>query len=56
VREEMVFVIKEEDADKVIRALNLKRGIREVEKEIAGLMEKKRRLEEEYAKLGVSIE
>ena len=52
----MVVVIKEEDAGKIMRALNLKRRMREIENEIARLMREKRELEEEYAKLGVKVE
>jgi len=52
----MVMVIKEEDAGKIIRALNLKRRIRQLEKQIAGLRREKAKIEEEYAKLGINIE
>ena len=52
----MVVVIKEEDAGKIIRALNLKRRIAKIEREIARLSAEKAKLETEYAKLGVSIE
>ena len=52
----MVVVIKEEDAGKITRALNLKRRMREIENEIARLMREKRELEEEYEKLGVKVE
>ena len=52
----MVVVIREEDAGKVVRALGLKRRIRELEREIAELQRRKAKLEEEYANLGISIE
>jgi len=52
----MVVVIKEEDAVKVVRALGIKRRIREIENEIALLMSEKKKLEQEYANLGVSVE
>ena len=52
----MVVVIKEEDAWKIIRVLNLKKRMRELEKEIGELQRRKAELEEEYAELGVSIE
>jgi len=49
-------VITEEDAEKVIRALNLKRRIRELEKQIGELQRKKADAEEEYENLGIKIE
>jgi len=52
----MVVVIKEEDAGKIIRALGLKKRMRELEKEIAELQREKAKLEEEYEDLGVKIE
>jgi len=52
----MVVVIREEDAGKVVRALGLKRRIRELEREIAELQRRKAELEKEYADLGISIE
>jgi len=52
----MVVVIKEEDAWKIIKAFNLKKRMRELEKEIGELQRRKAELEEEYAELGVSIE
>ena len=52
----MVVVIKEEDAWKIIRALNLKKRMRELEREIGELQRRKAELEAEYADLGISIE
>ena len=52
----MVVVIKEEDAGKVVKALALKRRIRELERQIAELQRRKAELEKEYAELGISIE
>jgi len=52
----MVVVIREEDAGKVVRALGLRRRIRELEREIAELQRRKAELEKEYADLGISIE
>jgi len=52
----MVVVVKEEDAEKILRGINLKRRIRELEKEIAVLQREKANLEKEYEELGVSIE
>jgi len=52
----MVVVITEENAGKIIKALNLKRRITELEKQIAELQRRKAELEEEYANLGISIE
>ena len=49
----MVVVIKEEDARWIIRALNLKRRIAELEREIAVLQRRKAELEKEYADLGI---
>ena len=48
--------ISEEEAGKVVRALNLKRRIRELEKQIAVLQREKTELEEEYANLGIKVE
>ena len=53
---EMVVVIKEEDAEKVIKALGVKRRIRELEKQIAELQRRKGELEKEYADLGIKVE
>ena len=53
---EMVVVIKEEDAWKVVRAINLKKRIKELEKEIGELQRRKAELEKEYENLGISIE
>ena len=52
----MVVVVKEEDAGKIIRALGLKKRMRELEKQIAELQREKAKLEEEYEDLGVKIE
>jgi len=52
----MVVVIREEDAGEVVRALGLKRRIRELEKQIGELQREKAKLEEEYEDLGVKIE
>ena len=52
----MVVKITQENAGKVVRALNLKRRIMELEKQIAELQRKKAVLEEEYENLGVEIE
>jgi len=52
----MVVVIREEDGEKIIRALNLKRRIAELERQIAELQWRKAELEKEYADLGISIE
>jgi len=52
----MVVVIREEDAGRVVRALNLKRRIAELEGQIAELQRRKAELEKEYADLGISIE
>jgi len=52
----MAVVIREEEAEKIIKARNLKRRIRELEKEIAILQQEKANLEKEYEELGVSIE
>jgi len=52
----MVVVIREEDAGRIIRAINLKRRIVELERQIAELQRRKAELEKEYADLGVSIE
>ena len=52
----MVVVIREEDAGRIIRALNLKRRIAELERQIAELQWRKAELEKEYADLGISIE
>jgi len=52
----MVVVIREEDAGKVVRALALKRRIRELEREIRELQRRKVELEEEYKSMGISIE
>jgi len=52
----MVVVIREEDAGRVVKALNLKRRIAELERQIAELQRRKAELEEEYANLGISIE
>ena len=52
----MAVVIKEEDAGKIIRAFNLKRRIKELEKQIGDLQRKKAKLEAEYQDLGVEIE
>ena len=52
----MVVVITEENAGKIIKALNLKRRIAELERQIAELQRRKAELEEEYADLGISIE
>ena len=53
---DMVVVIREEDAGRVVRALNLKRRIAELERQIAELQRRKAELEKEYADLGISIE
>lgn len=52
----MVIVIRKEDAEKIIKTINLKRRIRELEEEIARLQYEKAKLEKEYADLGISIE
>jgi len=52
----MVVVVKEEDAERILRGINLKARIRELEKEIAILQREKANLEKEYEELGVSIE
>ncbi|UYL65028.1 MAG: hypothetical protein QIT45_gp15 [Methanophagales virus PBV266] len=52
----MVVVIKEEDAGKVVKALVLKRRIRELERQIAELQRRKADLEEEYEDLSINIE
>jgi len=52
----MVVVIKEEDAGRIIRALGLKRRMRELEKQIADLQRRKAELQKEYEDLGVKIE
>jgi len=52
----MVVVVKEEDVERILRASNLKRRIRELEKEIAILQREKANLEKEYEGLGISIE
>jgi len=52
----MSVKITEEDAGKVVRALNLKRRIEELRKQIAELQRRKAELEEEYQNLGVEIE
>ena len=49
-------VITEEDAEKIIRALNLKRKIRELEKRIGELQRRKANAEQEYEDLGIKIE
>ena len=49
-------VITEEDAEKVIRALNLKRRIGELEKQIGELQRRKAKMEQEYENLGIRIE
>jgi len=53
---EMSVNITEEVARKVIRAVNLRRRIRELEKQIGELQREKAKLEEEYENLGVKIE
>ena len=52
----MSVKITEEDAGKVVRALAVKRRIRELERQIAELQRRKAELEEEYAELGITIE
>ena len=52
----MVVVIKEEDAGRVVKALVLKRRIRELERQIAELQRRKANMEEEYEDLGINIE
>ena len=52
----MGIKISEKEAGKVVRALNLKRRIRELEKQIGELQREKAKLEAEYKNLGVSIE
>jgi len=52
----MVVVIKEEDAWKIIRALNLKKRMRELEKEIGELQRRKAELQEEYESLGIDVQ
>ena len=52
----MVVKITQEDVGRVVRALNLKRGIEELRKQIVELQRRKAELEEEYQNLGVEIE
>jgi len=52
----MVVVIKEEDANRIIVAYDLKRKIMELDKQIGELQRRKAKLEEAYASLGISIE
>ena len=49
-------MITEEDAEKVVRALNLKRRIGELEQQIGELQRRKAKLEQEYEDLGIKIE
>jgi len=48
--------IKKEEAEKIIRAVNLKRRIDELEWEMEGLRKEKMELEKEYKELGVTVE
>ncbi len=52
----MVVVIREEEAEKIIKARNIKRRIRELDRQIAELQREKAHLLKEYADLGISIE
>ena len=49
-------MITEEDAEKVVRALNLKRRIGELEQQIGELQRRKAKMEQEYENLGIKIE
>ena len=49
-------VITKEDAEKVIRALNLKQRIEELERQIGELQRRKAKMEQEYEDLGIKIE
>lgn len=51
----MAIKVTVEEAERIIRARNLKQRIDELEREIKGLEAEKAELEEEYEKLGVEI-
>jgi len=52
----MSLVIKKEDVAKIIKALNLKRRIEDLERQIIELEGKKDDLQKEYNALGIDIE